>query len=251
MNDDRDEWVRHGRAFGSVAGAYAELRPGYPPEVAHFLLGERGRQVLDLGAGTGKLSEILLADDHDLIAVEPAVEMLAELVGRYPDVHAVVGRAEAIPLSDDSVDAVVAGQAAHWFDLPSAAPEIARVLRPGGVVGLVWNLRDERVGWVAALGQLLAAEDNHVVTEEEGIAGALSEQLGYRLERIEYQYSQVLTPDEVVAGLATRSYVVLLEPTKRCRLLSAARQLLATHPDTAGLDVIEHPYRTFAYKLSG
>ncbi len=248
MTDHRAERERHGRSFGAVAGAYARLRPGYPDEVVGFLLGAGQRRVLDLGAGTGKLSEALLKAGHEVVAVDPDVEMLAELGARHPDAQTLVGTAEAIPLPDDAVDAVVVGQAAHWFDVPLAATEIGRVRRPAGVVGLVWNLRDERVPWVAALSELL--DDTQVVTDVDEPAAGLAEVLGAKLERAEFGHVHSLPLEQVVDGIATRSRVVLLEPAERERLLQAARDLFATHPDTTGRQVLEHPYRTFAYKLT-
>ncbi len=139
-------------SFGSVAAGYAAHRPDYPADAVAFLVGTSPRRVLDLGAGTGLLTDALLAAGHEVLAVDPSVEMLAQLRARHPDVPAHVGGAEEIPLPDRSVDAVVAGQAAHWFDPVPASAELRRVLRPGGVIGFVWNTRDETVPWVAALG---------------------------------------------------------------------------------------------------
>lgn len=256
MNPD-DDWLRHGRSFGSVAKAYAQLRPGYPSVVVEFIVGgptepptrHTPLRVLDLGAGTGKLTGLFLAAGHDVIAVDPALEMLSELSLSHPEVSTAVGTAESIPLPDDSVDVLIAGQAAHWFDLETAVPEIARVLCPDGVLGLIWNLRDEQIAWVAALGVLMAAEGGSVSSDLDGIAGDVAERLGWELTRAEFGYAQTLTPDDVVAGLATRSYVALLDDAERGRLLDSVRDLLATHPDTVGRGQIDVPYRTFAYRL--
>ncbi len=252
MSDDRPDRERYGRSFGSVAEAYARLRPGYPADVVEFVLGSPAEpyRVLDLGAGTGRLTEAFRTAGHEVVAVDPAVEMLDELSARHPEVRTAVGSAESIPLQDNAVEAVVAGQAAHWFDLPKAAVEIARVLRPGGRLGLIWNLRDERLPWVAELGKLLAGEANHTSTALAPVARSLAQHLGWTVHRAEFSYSHALSPEQVVAGLATRSYVVLLEPAERLRLLTAAGQIMATHPETAGLDVVEFPYRTFAYRIT-
>jgi ubiquinone/menaquinone biosynthesis C-methylase UbiE len=125
-------WQARARSFGAVAAEYAALRPGYPADALTFVLGSRPRRVLDLGAGTGLLSAVLRAAGHEVVAVDPSPEMLAELSARHPDIEAHVGAAEQVPLPDRSVDAVVAGQAAHWFDPAPAAAEMRRVLRPGG-----------------------------------------------------------------------------------------------------------------------
>ena len=156
---DADALQARGRSFGAVAAGYAALRPTYPAEAVAFLLGDGGpRRVLDLGAGTGLLTEVVRGMGHEVRAVDPSPEMLAELTARLPRVGAAVGTAEAIPVADASVDGLVAGQAAHWFDPAPAAREMGRVLRPGGVLGLIWNTRDARVQWVAALEALLVDE---------------------------------------------------------------------------------------------
>ena len=108
--------------------------------------------MLDLGAGTGKLTTRLVERGLDVVAVDPIPEMLELLSNSLPDTPALLGTAEEIPLPDDSVDAVLVAQAWHWFDTERAVKEVARVLRPGGRLGLVWNARDERLGWVKDLG---------------------------------------------------------------------------------------------------
>ena len=144
-------------AKGFTAGAvnYVEGRPEYPPEIEEWLTQDlglsAGKTALDLGAGTGKFSPRLLATRATVIAVEPVQAMLDQLIRQYPGVEARSGTAEAIPIEDASVDAVVCAQAFHWFATREALHEIRRVLKPGGAFGLVWNLRDESVPWVAAL----------------------------------------------------------------------------------------------------
>ena len=159
----RDDWLRHGSSFGTAAAAYAEHRPDYAEAAVRWALQLPGgdpagssrtgppRRVLDLAAGTGKLTAALAGLGAEVTAVEPDPAMLAELRRGLPSVRALPGRAEEIPLPDGSVDAVLAGQAMHWFDLDRAVPEIARVLAPGGVLAGLWNVDDDRVDWVAAL----------------------------------------------------------------------------------------------------
>jgi len=173
---DPDAWRQQRTSFGSVAAGYAAHRPGYPADAVTALVGERPRRVLDLGAGTGLLTGVLLAAGHEVVAVDPAAPMLVELRARHPQVVTHVGEAEAVPLPDGSVDAVVAGQAAHWFD-PEPAAEQRRVLRPGGAVGLAWNTRDEQVPWVAALGRVLAEVARSHATDED-VVDAFARALG-------------------------------------------------------------------------
>jgi SAM-dependent methyltransferase len=246
---DPASWYERRTSFGSVAADYAALRPGYPSDVVAFLLGDRPLRVLDLGAGTGLLTGVLLAAGHEVVAVDPSAEMLAQLRERHPDVPADVGGAEAVPLPDHSVDGVVAGQAAHWFDPGPAAAELRRVLRPGGVVGLVWNTRDETVPWVAALGEALAAEARDHEADQ-GVVAALAAALPADVATATSAVVQRVTPGEVVAGIGTRSYVATMSPDARDAFLGGIRDLLAGHPDTAGRDVLELPYRTDAHRLT-
>ncbi|HWG03336.1 MAG TPA: class I SAM-dependent methyltransferase, partial [Trebonia sp.] len=161
---EEDERRRRGSSFGAAATAYAEHRPGYPADAVRWCLvpvaagatgaagaGGAGPRVLDLGAGTGKLTAQLAELGAAVTAVEPDQAMLAELRRRLPGVPAVRGSAESIPLPDASVQAVLCGQSLHWFNLDVALPEIARVLVPGGVLAGLWNSDDDRVEWVARL----------------------------------------------------------------------------------------------------
>ncbi|MFD0527375.1 class I SAM-dependent methyltransferase [Kitasatospora arboriphila] len=149
---NQDERSLHASSFGVAATAYAEHRPDYAQAAVRWALEPApGPRVLDLGAGTGKLTAGLLAPGAEVVAVEPDPAMLAELRRSLPDVRALRGNAEAIPLPDASVDAVLVGNAMHWFDMAVAGPEIARVLAPDGVLVGLWNLLDDRVDWVAGL----------------------------------------------------------------------------------------------------
>jgi SAM-dependent methyltransferase len=223
----RAEWEARRASFGSVAADYAALRPGYPAAAVTALLGPAPLRVADVGAGTGLLTEALLAAGHEVVAVDPAPPMLDQLRARLPAVAAQVGGAEALPLADGDVDAVVAGQAAHWFEPAAAAAEMRRVLRPGGVVGLVWNTRDERVPWVAALGELLSAEARGHEADQSVVA-ALARALDATVEVHDSSVVQRVTPEQVVGGIGTRSYAATMDAGVRQAFLGRVRELLAT-----------------------
>jgi SAM-dependent methyltransferase len=242
-------WQERRTSFGSVAVDYAALRPGYPADAVAFLLGDRPRRVLDLGAGTGLLTDVLLAAGHEVVAVDLSEPMLDQLRARLSQVATAVGGAERIPLPDADVDAVVAGQAAHWFDPVPAAAELRRVLRPAGVVGFVWNTRDVRVPWVRALGELLA-EEARDHEADQGVVARFAAELPATVEVFDSGTVQQLTPEQVVAGIGTRSYVATMDGAGRERFLGRIRDLLATHPDTRGQESIELPYTTRAYRLT-
>ena len=172
----------HGSSFGAAAAAYAEHRPGYAEAAVRWALEPvRDRQpvrVADIGAGTGKLTATLAGLGAEVTAVEPDPQMLAELRRAMPAVRSVPGSAEQIPLPDASLDAVLAGQAMHWFDMDRALPEIARVLRPGGVLAGLWNVDDDRVGWVAGLAEISKRKSSITLTRwRDGEAQSRQERL--------------------------------------------------------------------------
>jgi SAM-dependent methyltransferase len=239
---DADERARRGSSFGAVAAVYAEHRPDYPADAVRWCVGPTGRdlaglRVLDLGAGTGKLTAVLVGLGADVTAVEPDQEMLAEFRRQLPSASARHGSAEAIPLPDESVDAVLCGQSMHWFDLSRALPEIARVLVPGGVLGAMWNGDDDRVGWVAGLRD--AAEGAAAPTVSRRRQEAASFGLGQfsplftPTERAEFPNVQPYTADSLLATTGTHSKVLIMSPDERDRVLGQVRAYLASRPETA------------------
>jgi SAM-dependent methyltransferase len=150
-----DVRTQRARSFGRVAAEYERGRPGYPPEAIVWLLGAGGLDVLDLGAGTGKLTGALLRAGHRVTAVEPLAQMRDLLIDRLPQARTLAGTAERLPLADASVDAVTVGAAFHWFEHDAALAEISRVLRAPGVLGLLGNAFDTSVAWVARVREIL------------------------------------------------------------------------------------------------
>lgn len=201
-----------GRAFGSAIdpARYDAVRPGYPAEAVPWLLGEPMKpvRVLDLGAGTGKLTRTLVEDDHVVVAVDPAEGMLQTLSTALPGVDARVGTAEAIPLPDSDVDAVIVGQAWHWMDSQAAGVEILRVLRPGGRVGLVWNVRDTRHAWVADLDRLTSDHDEaaRAAAATGEVTPEVPASFGAAQDR-SFDNPQTLSPADLVDLVTTWSWV--------------------------------------------
>ena len=163
-------------AFADVADAYERARPVYPEDAVRWLAGDDTRDVVDLGAGTGKLTRALVAFGHRVTAVEPLPEMLEQILTSAPGAFALLGSAEIIPLPDASADVVTCAQSFHWFEHAVALPEIARVLRPGGRLALVWNSRDDRDPWMSRLSAIIGNEtvqetDVVPVIEQAGSSG--------------------------------------------------------------------------------
>lgn len=231
-------------SFGAEAAAYERGRPSYPPEAIDWLLPPDARDVLDLGAGTGKLTTRLVERGLDVIAVDPIPEMLELLSKSLPDTPALLGTAEEIPLPDNSVDAVLVAQAWHWFDLERAVREVARVLRPGGRLGLVWNTRDERLGWVKDLGRIIGHEHDPTGSEV-----TLPEPFT-EVQRHQVEWTNYLTPQALIDLVASRSYCITSPAEVRTRTLDQVRELLTTHPALANNTGLALPYITVCIRAT-
>ncbi|ULE33716.1 class I SAM-dependent methyltransferase [Mycobacterium sp. IDR2000157661] len=231
-------------SFGAEAAAYERGRPSYPPEAIDWLLPSYAQKVLDLGAGTGKLTTRLVERGLDVYAVDPIPEMLELLTTSLPDTPALLGTAEEIPLPDDSVDTVLVAQAWHWFDTERAVKEVARVLRPGGRLGLVWNSRDERLGWVKELGRIIGHE-NAQVNESTMLPEPFT-----GVERHQVEWTSYLTPQALIDLVASRSYCITSPERVRTRTLDRVRELLATHPALANSTGLALPYVTVCIRAT-
>lgn len=238
--------VSDGTVFGLAADLYERARPTYPAEAAAWLVPRSARVVVDLGAGTGKFTRALVERGFEVIAVEPDSRMLATLTASLPSVTALVGSAERLPLGDATVDAVTVAQAWHWVDESAALPEIARVLKPGATLGLIWNVRDERVDWVRRLGIVMRNNRGKGFRPEEFVIGAPFGPTEY----FSVDWSLPCTAEALVNLAASRSYVITAEPAERQSLLAAVRKLTETHPDLVGRERFWLPYRTHCYRAT-
>ncbi len=225
-------------SFGAEATAYAEHRPDYPEAGVRWALEPALTRfgdtldVLDLGAGTGKLSGVLTALGHRVTAVEPDAGMAAQLRVSVPEVTVLQGGAEDIPLPDASVHAVLVGQAFHWFDPARALPEIARVLRPGGALGALWNTDDDRVEWIAGLCEAAGGLVAH--SNWRPGRGIVAHPAFSPVEPADFPHRQRRTVDSLVATVATHSTLLVLEPEERAKALGRVRAYLESRPETSG-----------------
>jgi SAM-dependent methyltransferase len=238
-----DDVQRQARSFGPVAERYHRGRPAFPRDAARWLAGADPTTVLELGAGTGKLTAELVALGHDVHATEPDADMLAVLRRTLPDVPTSQAPAEEIPLADRSVDVVVVAQAFHWFDHDRALPEIARVLRPGGHLALTWNLRDERIPWVRKLGTLLGSPGSETTDSTQALVQ--SDLFGF-VEEKDFHFWQGVDRDSILDMAASRSYVATLDDEAREAKLA---EVLAFYDDYGrGMDGMQLPYDCRCYR---
>ena len=256
-----DRRINAAAAEGFERGAddYERARPSYPAAAVARIVREGsigpGSRVLDLAAGTGKLTRLLVPTGAELIAVEPVDAMRRRLVSIAPDVEVLDGTAEAIPVTDHTIDVVTVAQAFHWFDAPRALTEIARVLRPGGLLALIWNVRDETVGWVRAFTELtversggrpytrfhVASSAGEAMTRDHVEVIGASGRFG-PVEEERYASPQDATIDLVVDRAASTSFVSALPTVERDALLADLRTMLEQHPDLAGRDSFVFPH---------
>ena len=235
--------------FAAGARAYERARPAYPRAAVAWLLERlaRGARVVDLGAGTGKLTALLVGRVGEVVAVEPVAQMRARLADALPSVPIVAGIAEAIPFADASFDAIVCAQAFHWFDAEPALAEIHRVLRPGGLLMLVWNARDRSVGWVDAMSAIVDTYGDAIRRHESGEwRAAFHTESGFSaLESAEFPNVQDVTADQVLDRVASTSFIATLPDDERASILDRVGALLAEDPATSGTFPFPHLTRVY------
>jgi SAM-dependent methyltransferase len=255
-------------SFGGAASHYERYRPGPPVAAVDWVIPDRVRTVVDLGAGTGALTRLLVGQADEVVAVEPDDRMRAVLAEAVPGARAVAGRGEAIPLPDGTVDAVLASSSWHWMDTVPTLTEIARVLVPGGVVSAMWSGPDPESGLIAQAQALLSgagegdaagvgiddesqAELSAAMTDQNNLIQALEIPPGLPFDEHEKKvitWNVALNADELIGLLGTFSWVILMEDDKRERLFDTARRVLREALGVSGDATVDVGYRAEVFK---
>jgi SAM-dependent methyltransferase len=231
-------------SFGPAAAEYDRGRPSYPGDAVDWMIPAGTKTAVDLGAGTGKFTQLLVARGLEVTAVDPSEGMLAQLRASVPGVATAEGTAEMLPLPDDFADLVTAAQAWHWVDGERGFPEVARVLKPGGSLALVWNFRDNRDGWMKRFGEIISDRDEGL--EVDGVRRAHPQ-----FEEFEYEvfsWSQTLTREGLIDLVKSRSIYLVASPDEQQSVLDKVGELLDSHPELAGRTTYELPYRTHSFR---
>ena len=241
------------KGFSRSADTYVRGRPDFPPAALDWLredLGMRAdRTVIELGAGRGKFTRLLAETGAAVTAVEPVATMLERLVRDLPGVAALRGEAQHIPLPDASADAVVCAQAFHWFATRAVLAEIRRVLKPGGVLGLIWNIRDESVAWVRELTAIMAPYEGDAPRYYNGEWRGVFPAPGFgELHERAFPHAHAGSPEQVIVDrVASVSFIAALPDAQRARVLEEVRRLIESTPELSGRASVAMPYVTRAY----
>jgi SAM-dependent methyltransferase len=243
-------------SFGAVAGEYDRLRSGPPPEALDWLLPAGANDALEIGAGTGLLTRLLAERVNHVLAIEPDERMRAVLSASAPGVDVQAGQAEELPAASSTFDVVIAASAWHWVDEERAVPEVARVLRPGGRLALVWNGPDRSVDWMRSLwagGIVFSPEEKddldqrrrsrHVVNME-----AAGPSPFHPPETSLFRWTKPMTREDLVALSATYSAIITMDDAAREHHLDAMRRFLDAQPFLAGRDIIDVPMRAYCWR---
>lgn len=240
------------QAFDAAAPDYVRGRPDYPVELLDWLAGPMGisadTRLIDLAAGTGKFTRLLVKTGARVIAVEPVAGMRRALHAALPQVEVLEGTATSIPLGDEIAAAVLCAQAFHWFANEDALAEIARVLEPGGRLGLVWNVRDDRVPWVARVSAVLDRRESDTPRHASGEWRRLfpSRHFG-PLQETELVHGHTGDPEDViVARVKSVSFIAALAPDDLARVEAEVREVIDSEPDLRGARQVTFPYVTHA-----
>ncbi len=240
--------------FDQGAEVYEQARPSYPPDavawlVEHLRIGP-GARVIDLAAGTGKLTRLLTPTGATVVGDEPVAGMRSGFVAMCPGVPLVASTAELLPFANGAIDAVTVAQAFHWFDAPVALDELARVLHPGGRLGLVWNARDRSNDLVDRLWSIMDRIEKRAPwrRHDEWSDSAFVEHAAFSaLTEGTFRHEQRLTPEQVVDRFRSVSHIAVMPPGEQELALDEIRHVLDTHPLAVGRERIPIPYRVDAY----
>jgi SAM-dependent methyltransferase len=232
-----------GGAYREGGEHYERVRPGYPPASADWVLADGGSTVVDIGAGTGKFTGLLTGRGLEVTAVDPSADMLAQLELRLPEVRTVPGTAERPGLPPSSQDSATVAQAWHWFDAPAASAGIARVLRPGGSLGIIWNQLDVGVPWVHRLSRIMHAGDVH----RPDFAPPLGPEFGAP-ELLLTRWRQACTPEDLLELAKSRSYYLRADEGTRGRVLGNLSWYVFEHLSHPAGGTLQLPYVTAAWR---
>jgi SAM-dependent methyltransferase len=241
------------RGYSQGADTYVRGRPDFPPAAIHWLKDELhlapGKATLELGAGTGKFTRLLVQTGADVTAVEPVAAMLEYLRHQLPGVRTLHGSAQNIPLPDASTDAVICAQSFHWFASAESLAEIRRVLKPGGMLGLIWNIRDESVDWIRHLDAIMTPYEGDAPRYCNGEWRRVFPAEGFgALREREFHHEHLGSAEQVIVDrVASVSFIAALDATVRCTVLNQVRALIASTPSLAGRAEVCVPYLTRAY----
>ncbi|MFI8416038.1 methyltransferase domain-containing protein [Serratia sp. NPDC078593] len=250
--------LHHAAATGYQANAdrYVKGRPDYPAALTDWLRNDlglhAGKTVVDLGAGTGKFTPRLLDTGAQVIAVEPIAQMVEKLSAALPQVQTLTATADAIPLPDESVDAVVCAQSFHWFATPQALAEIQRILKPGGKLGLVWNVRDARVSWVRRLNQIIDRHEGDAPRFYTGEWRNLFPSNGFTaLQQQDFMFNHRGAIEDVIYNrVRSTSFIAAMPSAQQEQVIDQIRQLVAQEEELGGQETVIVPYQTKAFVAS-
>jgi SAM-dependent methyltransferase len=231
MSDERAQ------SFGAIAELYDHYRPSPPLDAAALLGDIEGLKVLEVAAGTGIWSRYLLERGADLTIVEPDEKMRAVLERRSPQVHALVGTAESLPVDDASFDVVVISSAWHWFRQPDATQEMARVLRDGGRLFVLWNGFSRSLPWVDELSKLRDGKRDPSVRPRSWTAPEIVDGLFVNVTDVSIDWTWPRTTDEVIKLFGTYSGVSTRTEAQRAEIGAKLRELLAQVTVNDAVDV--------------
>jgi SAM-dependent methyltransferase len=246
-----DDWSVRALSFGAIAEDYDRFRPGPPPDAIEWVLSRPRDSAVDIGAGTGALTRLLVARVRNVVAVEPDRRMSAVVTARVSQATVLVGTAEALPLRNASVDAVVGSSMWHWVDEERAATEAARVLRPGGVLGLLWSGPDRSRGWLADLfagqGRALASRAGNDRTRRRRHEVRLPADAPFAVpETRTLEWSLAVTPEQLIGLAGTYSEFIVLPEAERTQLRNQLGDVVHTALD--GQQIIELPMRCTCWR---